>query len=695
MAMQIDDYFLDIQNTVRTRSAADGSFTKPAFTLEMAERLSLADEIDSMSVYSIETTGPRNKRIAIDGCSIGDEENQVALVITDFRSGDDLETLTTTEARRHFSALEAFVESAFDGSFVTTFDHSSPAYDDAQSIVDLRSSGDLDKIRLYLLSNARLSGSIRSFPSGTHDGVEIEYHIWGIERFHRVELSQLGREELDIDLTEWMPGGLAALPASTADSDVDTYLAVVPGEVLANVYERFGSRVLESNVRAFLTNRGKVNKGIQGTLLQAPELFLPYNNGITATASAVTSTESGQTVVISALRDLQIVNGGQTTASLYFARRNEKIDLGGVYVQMKLIVVDDSRAEDLVPKISRFANTQNKVSESDFFSNHPFHQRMEEKSRLLRTPTRAGEHHETKWFYERTRGQYLSEKNKLSTRDANKFAIEYPKNQVIDKTKAARYLNTWDQQPHIVSSGLQRNFMLFANTVSSRWEKSDLDFDDYFFRSLVAKAILFETVQSAVSKSDWYKANQGYRLNIITYTIARFALAVAEARNGSEFDFDRVWEIQSIPEDLVEELVALAEDVREALVDPGRPVTNVTEWAKRPACWESVKEIPFDLPPEFEDLLRTREQTAESRRTGRKAQKVDGGINAQVEVHELGSSYWVKLRDFGRKTKQLSDTDLSFVSYATGERGKLPSEKQCRRLLEIRDRLVESGFAGR
>jgi hypothetical protein len=695
MALLLEDYFLDVQNTVRTRAVADGSFTQPAFTHEMADRLSVADEVDSLSVYSLETTGSRNRRIAVDGVGIDDEENQVVLVISDHRSSDEIETLTTTEAKRHFGALQAFLETAMDGSYSSRFDPSSPAYADAESIHELRARGELDKVRLYLLSNAQLSDSIRSFPSEKHGGVEVEFHIWGIERFHRVELSQLGREELDIDLTEWVADGLPALPASSAGSGVDTFLVVIPGELLANIYERFGSRVLESNVRAFLTNRGKVNKGIQGTLLQAPELFLPYNNGITATASAITTSPSAGTLAITAIRDLQIVNGGQTTASLYFARRNEKVDLRDAFVQMKLIVVDHDRIEELVPKISRWANTQNKVSESDFFSNHPFHQRMEEKSRLLRTPTRAGEHHETKWFYERSRGQYLSEKNKLSTRDAKKFALEYPKEQVIDKTLAARYLNSWDQQPHIVSSGLQRNFMLFANSVSSAWEKSDLVFDDYYFRALVGKAILFETLQSAVSKSDWYRANQGYRLNIITYTVARFALAVAESDAGAEMDFDKLWELQAIPEDLVEELVALAEDVREVLVDPGRPVTNVTEWAKRPACWEAVKAVPFDLPPEYSHLLRSGDDVRDARRSGRKAQRVDSEINAQVEVVNLGQKYWINLRNFGRRTKQLSDTDLSFISYATGEKGQIPSEKQCKRLLEIRERMVESGFVGR
>jgi len=692
MAMTLEDYFLDVQNSVRTRAAADGSLTKPAFTLEAAERLSLADEIDSLSVYSIETAGARNRRIAIDGCDLDDEENQVVLAITDFRTSGDLETLTTTEAKRTFAALEAFAQSALDGSYAEYFDPSTQAYQDAHTIRERRNGDKLDKLRLYLLSNAKLSDKIKSFPSDSLAGVTVEFHIWGIDRFHQVETSELGRDEIDIDLAEWAPKGIPALDASTPGSDVETLLLVIPGEILANIYERHGSRVLESNVRSFLSNRGKVNKGIQGTLLQNPELFLPFNNGITATATAIEAVESGGIRTITSIRDLQIVNGGQTTASLYYARRNEKVNLERAFAQVKLIVVDDSRAQELVPKISRFANTQNKVSDSDFFSNHPFHVRMEEKSRLLWTPRRPGEHHLTKWFYERTRGQFLNEKNKRSTANAKKFETEFPKTQMITKTDAAKYLVTWDQQPHVVSSGAQKNFVAFANSISTQWERSDLQFDDRFFRALVGKAILFRALESAVSQSDWYKANTGYRANIVTYAIARFALAVSELGKGQEFNFDSIWNVQSAPEPVLDELLGLAESVREVLVDPARPVENVTEWAKRQLCWDRVKELEFDFPPELEDWLVSGDELKEKKKAGRTQQKTDKGIGSQTLVVNLGADYWVRLREFGLKMKLLSETDLSFISYATLERG-IPSDKQSDKILAIRDRMIEVGFS--
>jgi len=693
MPIILEDYFLDVNNSVRARAVADGSLTTPAFTLEAAERLSLADEVDSLAVYSIETTGARNRRIAIDGCDLDDQENQVVLAITDFRTSGDLETLTTTEAKRTFAALEAFAQCALDGSFAEYFDPSTQAYQDARTIGERRRANSLDKLRLYLLSNAKLSDKIKSFPADSIAGVQIEFHIWGIDRFHQVETSELGRDQIDIDLTEWAPAGISALEASTPGSDVETLLLVIPGEILANIYERHGSRVLESNVRSFLSNRGKVNKGIQGTLLQNPELFLPYNNGITATATSIEAKDSPGIRTITSIRDLQIVNGGQTTASLYYARRNEKIDLSRVFAQMKLIVVDDSRAQELVPKISRFANTQNKVSDSDFFSNHPFHVRMEEKSTLLWTPRRAGEHHTTKWFYERTRGQFLNEKNKTSAAKAKKFETEYPKTQMITKTDAAKYLVTWEQKPYVVSSGAQKNFVSFADSVSGQWERSDLQFNDRYFRALVGKAILFRALESAISQSDWYKANTGYRANIVTYTIARFAYAVSELEDGQEFNFDAVWNMQSAPEVVLNELLGLAEFVREVLVNPGRPIENVTEWAKKQLCWEQVKELPFDYPTDLDDWLISAEEAIELKKEGKGQEKTDQGIGSQTLVVELGTDYWARLREFGQRMKLLSDTDLSFISYATLERGKVPTDKQCDKILKIRDRMIKVGFS--
>ena len=239
--------------------------------------------------------------------------------------------------------------------------------------------------------------------------------------------STLGREELTIDLTEWAPTGIPALKASAADGDTTTYLCVLPARLIADLYGRYGGRLLQGNVRSYLSNRGKVNRGIRETVMSKPELFLAYNNGITATATGVEVTSSSITKVT----DLQIVNGGQTTASLFYAQRDSKrrSQFDEAYVQAKLVVVSPELAQELVPNISRFANSQNKVNEADFFSNSPFHVRLEELSRRILTPPRPGVTYQSKWFYERTRGQYANEKAKLgNSAEEKKFAATYPRN---------------------------------------------------------------------------------------------------------------------------------------------------------------------------------------------------------------------------------------------------------------------------
>ena len=691
--MNITDYFEDFKNSVRTRAAADETFSRSAFIQEFANRLAEVEEVDNLLDCDFEWTGARNKRIAFSGYDFENDENQLVLAVADYRASAELEKLTTTEAKRLLGSVEAFIGASLDGSLQSTLEESMEAYQVAVDLSERAAKGDLEKIRVYLLSDAQTSDSIKSFPTTKVGGVLVEFHIWDIERLHRVESSQLGREEIDIDLTEWIPEGLTALDASTKGSGVQTLLLAMPGDALAGIYELHGSRVLEANVRSFLSGKGKVNKGIRGTIQQSPELFLAYNNGITATASGITAKSKNGVQMITSIQDLQIVNGGQTTASLYYVRRNDKASLDQIFVQVKLIVVDPERTSELVPNISRFANTQNKVSESDFFSNHDFHQRMEEKSRQLLAPARAGEHFQTKWFYERTRGQYANEKNRRTLREAKRFETEYPKNQVITKPDAAKYLVSWDQKPHIVSTGAQKNFQQFATSISAAWEVSDAQFGDQYFISLVAKGMLFESLRVRVLKSSWYTS--GYLANIVTYAVSKFAYEIKRRSPRSDLDFEALWRLQSVPEEILEQLEAIAEDVRDILTDDARPVINVTEWAKREACWEKVKNLDYELDDEISDWLLDGEAIAETKKQSRKAQKVDNSINEQIEVLALGQAFWVNLRDFGRKNRELSERDLGILSTAVGERGSLPTERQSHALMEIKRRMEEIGFVGR
>ena len=289
-----NDFFDGLQNLVRAAAAADETYREHAFIEEAAKRLSGAEEIDMLIPSHYDGVGTRKKKIQLDGYDFGDEDAQIVLAIADYRAGDSIETLTMSDARKQFAAALAFLEGSIDGTLVRALEESSVAYQVATEIKARK--GATFKVRIYLVTNALVKGRTKGFEQSNLEGITVEYHVWDLERFERVQASQLGREQIDIDLTEWQSNGVPALRTVSSLTGLETYLAVLPGSMLAGIYEKYGGRVLEANVRSFLSVRGGVNKGIKGTLQQQPEMFLAYNNGIAATASAITTMDEAGSV---------------------------------------------------------------------------------------------------------------------------------------------------------------------------------------------------------------------------------------------------------------------------------------------------------------------------------------------------------------------------------------------------------------
>ncbi|GAB3471854.1 AIPR family protein [Kineococcus endophyticus] len=683
--MNLEEFRLNLLNQAHVRSAAEGTFTQEAFLAELSDRLAAAGEIEQLNDVRFEGEGKRRRKLAVHGFDLDDSDNSVALAVLRWGGGEKQETFTFSQASAALKSLTFFLEEAVSGEFVVGREESSKHYQLAQ---DLRARGqNVSRYRLYLLSDQSMSGTAKAFESSELNGVPIDFHIWDIRRLFQVAESLSGRDELVIDLTEWLPDGLPALEVSATSADTKTYLAAVPALILAELYDRYGSRLLEGNVRSYLSNRGKVNKGIRATVLSEPAHFLAYNNGVTATAVGV-STRDGN---IMSFTDLQIVNGGQTTASLFYVRReNRSASMDDVFVQMKLVVVEPKISEDMVPLISRYANSQNRVSEADFFSNSPFHVRLEELSRRTMAPTKAGVSYQTYWFYERTRGSYQNERNKQTTARQKKFDELYPRSQVIDKTTAAKYEVTWGMQPHVVSSGAQRNFTAFAQLVASRWDTAPNTINDMYWRHLVAKGLLFESVRSAIARADWYQ--KGYLANYVTYSLAKLAYEVGRQGRGRVLDFDRVWLNQSVSEAVMQECLRIGKAVQEVLTSEKRPIQNVTEWAKKESCWHMVQAVEHRLSPELLGELRDQRAVAEQKRTATSTQKIDTGINSQVKVLSMQPSEWVAVQEFLKNNRLLSPTDTGILDLVTGRKPGVPSEAQAKRLLVMHKRAADSGF---
>jgi hypothetical protein len=681
--MDLEAFRLNLLNQAHVRASAEGSFTKEAFLAELSDRLADAEEVELLNVVWFEGEGKRRRKLAVHGFDLDDSDNSVALAVLRW-GGQDFSTFSYTEAMASFRALQGFLEEAVSGEFVVGREESSLQYQLAE---DLRKRGaNVSRYRLYLLSDLAITGSAKAVPSTELNGVPVDFHVWDVRRLHQVAESLTGRQELVIDLTEWLPEGLPALEVRAHSNDTRTYLAALPSVMLAELYDRHGSRLLEGNVRSYLSNRGKVNKGIRTTVLSDPAHFLAYNNGITATAVGV-DLKDGK---IAKVTDLQIVNGGQTTASLFYVRReNRSASMEDVYVQMKLVVVEPSVASDMIPLISRHANSQNRVSEADFFSNSPFHVRLQELSRRILAPAKAGVNFQTHWFYERTRGSYQNEKAKLTPAKQKKFEEMYPRTQVIDKTAAAKYEVTWGMQPHLVSSGAQKNFVAFANLVAAKWEATPDLFNELYWKHLVAKALLFESVRTAIAKADWYQ--KGYLANYVTYTLAKLAYEIGRQGKGRIFDLDQIWSIQAVSPEVVDECLAIGRKVQGVLTSDSREVQNVTEWAKRESCWAAVKAADHRLSEGLDSQLTAAATVRQSKRDAAAVQRIDAGIDAQLKVLSMQASEWIAIQEFLSESRLLSPNEASILDLVTGRRPGVPSEAQAKRLLAVLQKADDAG----
>jgi hypothetical protein len=406
---------------------------------------------------------------------------------------------------------------------------------------------------------------------------------------------------------------------------------------------------------------------------------------------------------IKRISDFQIVNGGQTTASLLRARKQDLLSLDGVTVPMKLTVVAREQAHDLIPKIAEYANTQNKVAIADFFANHPFHRKMEEVSRRLLVPARAGVRVQSKWFYERSRGQYQNERLYLSKAKKDAFDLEFPSKQVINKTELAKYDSTIDEKPHWAALGVQKNFIKFAGRFSPKsdkteteyWEELSPKFGEVYYQRIAAMAILWKAGESIVSegRGSWYKGD--YRPQIVAYA---WSLVFHAMRiEGREPDLVRVWEKQATDENLNECFRQSAILVQHELLETPAGSSNVGEWAKKEACWQRVSNLKLDIGDIRENWSVGRDEAKVRGREARQQGVQDDGIAQQTEIVALAyKGYWRALDEWDKVSKHVLGPERTLLRKASTPDGatKLAVGKDWKKLLDIKRRCEDEGFRG-
>lgn len=689
--MSEQEFYIDFKQDIVARSGAEENFTRSVFLDYMCSLMEQEGLFSGYDLTEHKTTSGR-KQLAVDAWSYDSDRSCLYLVISDYRTSEELETLTNTEIKNQFRRLRNFVQTAFEDSFKGTLEESDPVVQLAWLINEQHRQKNISKIILILISNANLSGKVAELPDDKVGEYPTAYDVWDLGRVFRIEVSGKSREMIDISFEDLPDGGIPCLPAHTGFDDIKSYLLVMPGVVLARLYEEHGERLLEQNVRTFLQFRGKVNKGIRNTIVNEPHMFFSYNNGLTATAESVITNNDDN--LITRVRNFQIVNGGQTTASIFNAQKKDKANLSAVYVQVKLSVISSDTLEEIVPKISEYANTQNKVSAADFFSNHPFHRRIEEFSRRLWAPAAEGSIEQTHWFYERARGQYANKQTNMTYAEKRKFLIQNPRRQMFTKTDLAKFILTFDDAPHIVSLGAQKAFSGssvakgLVQRIAEKWDKHNQEFNELWFKHAIAKAILFRSVDALVYKSSWY---QGYKANIVTYTLAKLAHMVKGI--GLSINFIDIWDKQKVPSGLMSQCEMIAEEVNEVILNPPEGETsNSSEWAKKLKCWELIRELPIILSDQARHLLVSIQEVRNIEHDARRIQDIQNGIHDQTYVVEKGQKHWQKLREWNRPHNILSPMELSILNLACSIPYKIPSEKQSKVLINAEIRAIQEGF---
>lgn len=695
--MELKEYRKDYIENIKMLAAADSAGTSATFVKTVLEDLQDLNVISDFE-ECFDTGKYGRKTYRVDAYSFDDYDCSMSIFIADFDGEEEVPTLTMTDAKTLFEKLNTFLDGSLNGNFRHEMEMSTPAYDLVERIVHLENT--IRKYRFFVVTDKTMSEKISSLEQGSINGIPIEYNIWDMQRLYRVMSTGEGHEPVEINFMDLTEKGLPCLEASDASTDeVKCLLCVIPGEVLADLYDTYGSTLLEGNVRSFLSAKGNVNKNIRKTIIEADgeskRMFFAYNNGISATATSVTTSSDHGASYVTSINNLQIVNGGQTTASLSNTRFKDKADLSGIFVQMKLTVISNhDQAQILIPKISRGSNSQNKVSDADFFSNHEFNIRMQQISRRIYAPAVNGLQYETHWFFERSRGQYDQEQSKMTQSEKKKYQMQNPKEQKITKTDIAKYQNAWREYPYFVSLGAQKNFTKFANFIVEEWDKDDVQFNEQFYKNTVVVAILFKCIDKLVPKQDWYE--KGYKANIVVYTLSYLHFLIKKQYPGHGLNMRYIWDKQSVPELLYDEFVKMTKFVFLHITDDKRPITNVTEWCKKEQCWIALKAKEYSLDSAIKELLLSKEEVKKEKSSGRREHVVVNGIQVQAEVVSKGQEYWETALAWGKGKGLLNEIEISFLSAATKmNMGRIPSEKQCQRIVNIEAKLIDEGFSGK
>lgn len=722
--MDYQEYKKEFLTELRNESAISGSDTGDEFVTHTLDILSEFDEIeDPVRIGMGDKKGRGGRLMRVDGYAFDETDSSLILLISDFQDSYSPENLNLSRVDELYWRLYYFLDEACNGSLDDYFDDS----DDILKIGRLirkrinASTDDEDrilKIRFFILTNKELgtnlleanlletntrrskgrSGKTRTtkkIKKQDFNGKPLEINLWHLERFYEMESSN-SSEPVVIDIARDFPDlnfrGIPCIKGNVGEGlGYDAYIAIIPGKLLASIYIEHGSKVLEGNVRAFLGTGGSksVNSGIRRTINTDPTRFFTYNNGIAVTAADVdTATVDGE-LMITRIVDMQIINGGQTTASLAEAvLKKTNVSLDGIYVPMKLTVIEDRETEnedgvrfydEMVQAIARYANSQNKVTAADLFSNEPFHIWMERMSKKHLAPPRRYTI-PTGWYYERSRKRYQQEQLKLRGDEARRFQAKFPKKQIVNKEQLAMYYTAvFYCKPHIVSKGKNWTMKEFGAAISDEFKLHKEIFNEFYFERCICATIIYRTIDEYLEKNKdsaknptgfWYKTG-GYKLNIVPYTIAKILSSIPD---GYTLNWKDIWDKQQVSPAFMREIERVTRLTNDFICDSHGVI--VTEYCKRQSTWEEYRDsVSYRLSEEFIAELIPESILKETEKDAKKGQKETNDLQTIMDMIRKGPGYWNSMLMQGSSILSYQEKTAITQIIGMATSGNIPSSK--------------------
>src|SRR5574344_24316 len=701
--MTIEEYRTQFIDELRFNAEHEGTDPETQFISKTLDNLEEIGELNDPMPMSVEIRGYRGRIMSFDAYAYDEADSALILIASDFSNEREIASnLTNSRINDLYVHMRNFIEESVEGHMSEYCDDSDTALLVSKEFKSKIGKGlintEILRFKFYIISDSVLSKQVKSISQEPFLERPVELNVWTLERIFQT-FSSDSSEVIEFDTVDFGCDGIQCIKCEQGGTnDYDAYMGIVPGRFLADIYLRYGSKLLQGNVRAFLSVRGKVNKGIRDTIINHPENFFTFNNGIAIVARSVRFSSDGTRII--QFKDPQIINGGQTTASLANAiiKKEARNGMETLFVPMKLTVlnVENDMNEEQVKQynnitqtISKCANCQNPVSEADFFSNHPFHVEMEKLSQKVMAPAVGGNPYQTIWFYERSRGKWDQEQMKLTVSQKKKYCESHPKSQVIKKEKLAKCYNTILMNPHQVCQSSAINFSRSGAFVEDMWDNNRDSINDDFFKKCVSTIILFDSLDSMVGKASWYPKG-GNKAQIVPYTISKLMTLLPKE---CDLDWQYIWQKQTLYPELAEELIRLAYCTHEFLMEQanGGIVRTISRTL---AVWKNFQDYKYTLNENFVSTLASLKENKAVAQSANKTHKFNSLIDAELELFKLGVPYWMKVYNDLVKESVLSFGELEIIkgiaSYMS--KGNLPSAAQCKRLLKIIAKAEDKGY---